>query len=96
MAILETLTKFDHKISTPILHLDKKFISWLLYPFAAFFHPKLIWLAYLIVFYVSGYKIHTTLVYLIGTGMCLLTTFLLKKFTKRYEDWRYCIEQDRC
>lgn len=81
--MLQKIGHFDNKISTPIINLDKKIISWILYPCAAFFHPKLIWVAYLLVFYFSGYNIYDTLIYLMGTGMCLLTTYILKRFTRR-------------
>lgn len=81
--MLNHVTKFDKKISTPVIQLDKLIISWILYPFAAFFHPKLIWIAYSLVFYFSGFDAHTTLIYLLGTGMCLLTTYILKRSTKR-------------
>lgn len=81
--VLHHVANFDKKISTPILHLDKKVVSWVLYPFAAFFHPKLIWLAYVLVFYFSGFNVHDTVIYVIGTGLCLLTTYILKKSTKR-------------
>jgi hypothetical protein len=87
--MLGHIAKFDHKISTPIIHMDKKLVSWILYPCAAFFHPKLIWLAYLLVYYFSGYHLYTTLLYLLGTGMCLLTTYILKRLTKRYNIY-YC------
>lgn len=81
--MLQSIANFDKKISTPIIELDKKIISWILYPCAAFFHPKLIWIAYVLVFYFSRYDTHTTLVYVIGTGICLITTTILKKFTRR-------------
>lgn len=83
--MLSNIVHFDHKISNPILNLDKKFVSWILYPLAAFFHPKLIWLAYTLIYYFSGYNLRTTLIYLMGTGLCLLTTYILKRYTKRYQ-----------
>ena len=82
--MLGHIAKLDHKISTPIIQMDKKLVSWILYPCAAFFHPKLIWIAYMLVYYLSGYDVYTTLLYLLGTGMCLLTTYILKRLTKRY------------
>ena len=82
--MLGHIAKFDHKKSTPIIHMDKQLVSWILYPCAAFFHPKLIWLAYLLVYYFSGSHIYTTFLYLLGTGICLLTTYILKRITKRY------------
>lgn len=81
--MIQKIASFDRKISTPIIEFDHKIISFILYPFAAFFHPKLIWVAYALVYIVTGYDIPSTLLYLVGTGLCLLTTFILKKFTKR-------------
>ncbi len=81
--VLTYVSSFDQRISKPIISLDHKIISWILYPFAAFFHPKLIWLAYVLVFYYSGFNVHDTVIYVIGTGLCLLTTYILKRSTKR-------------
>lgn len=81
--MLTKLEKIDKKISTPIINLDKKIISWILYPLAAFFHPKLIWIAYALIYYFSNRDIYITAIYLMGTGLCLLTTYILKRFTKR-------------
>lgn len=81
--MLKPIVDLDKKISQPIIQADNMLVSVILYPFAAFFHPKLIFLAYFSVYYFSGYNTHATLVYLLGTGACLLTTFILKKITKR-------------
>lgn len=82
--MIKAIANADQALSKPIIYADNLPTSILLYPFAAFFHPKLIFLAYLSVYYFSGYDLHATLIYLMGTGICLLTTFILKKFTKRY------------
>lgn len=76
--------KLDKGISSPIIKLDNIIVSILLYPFAAFFHPKLIFLAYASVYYLSNYHIPKTIIYLLGTAICLITTTLLKKILKRY------------
>ena len=81
--MLKAIGEVDRKISKPIIEADNVLVSIILYPFAAFFHPRLIFLAYFSVFYFSAKNIHITGIYLIGTGICLLTTFILKKITKR-------------
>lgn len=82
--MLGAIAEFDRSISQPIIAMDILPVSIVLYPCAAFFHPKLIWLAYTLVFLASGYDPHATIVYLLGTGVCLLTTYLLKRQTRRY------------
>ena len=81
--MLGSIAEIDRKISSHIITADNLPTTMALYPFAAFFHPKLIWIAYLTVYYISQYDLHATLIYLLGTGLCLLTTFILKKLTKR-------------
>ena len=78
------ISNFDKKISTPIIKLDNFIVSIFLYPFTAFFHPKLILIAYASVYYFSNYHIPKTIIYLLGTGICLVTTTILKKLLKRY------------
>lgn len=81
--MLEIFGKIDRKLSTYIIQADALPYSLLLYPFAAFFHPQLILFPYLFVYYFSGYDLAATIIYLVGTGICLLTTTLLKKIIKR-------------
>jgi len=54
-SLLHSLTDFDHKISGKIHQLDNLIVTIFLYPFAAFFHPGLIWVAYSSVFIISDY-----------------------------------------
>lgn len=84
MTFIKKLHKFDNKISHWIHSIDHLVPTAVLYPFAAFFHPGLIWVAYLSVFYLSQYNIRFTLLYALGTLICLLITFILKKITKRF------------
>lgn len=55
--ILSKLKHFDHKISGYIHQLDNLIISCILYPFAAFFHPGLIWIAFSMIYLVSNYNL---------------------------------------
>ena len=81
--MLQTISDVDKKVSRPIIEADNPIVSIILYPFAAFFHPRLIFLAYFSVFYFSAKNIHITGIYSIGTGICFLTIFFLKKIIKR-------------
>lgn len=85
-ALQRTLLKLkntDHKISGSLHQLDQIIVSFILYPFAAFFHPGLIWIAFLSIYYFSGYNFEFLAIYVIGVLLCLLTIFLLKKTLKR-------------
>ena len=82
--MLGKIAELDRKISRPVIEADATLVSFVLYPFAAFFHPKLIWVAYLAVYFFSGRDLHATVVFLLGSGFCLLTTFILKKSCKRF------------
>lgn len=84
MTLIKKLHKIDNKVSHWIHNIDHLVPTTILYPFAAFFHPGLIWVAYLSVFYLSEYNLRFTLLYALGTLFCLLITFVLKKVTKRY------------
>lgn len=81
--MLQKLAQIDKQLSYYIINADNLPITIILYPFAAFFHPRLILFAYLAVYYFSRKDVHATFLYLLGTGICLLTTTLLKKMTKR-------------
>lgn len=81
--ILGYLNHLDNKISGRIHQLDNIIISCILYPFAAFFHPGLIWIAFTSMFYFSDYNLNFLVVYIAGVLLCLLTIFLLKKALKR-------------
>ncbi len=80
--MLKSISNFDRRMSAPIIHLDSKPATYILYPFAAFFHPKLIWIAYASVYLVSG-CVESTLVYLAATLFALICTTILKKITRR-------------
>jgi hypothetical protein len=54
--ILQALTNFDHKLSGKMHQLDNLLVTIFLYPFAAFFHPGLIWVAYSSIFIISDYN----------------------------------------
>ena len=77
------ISEVDKAVSRPLIKLDNLFVTILLYPFAAFFHPKLIFLAYFSVYWISGTDKYATIIYLIGTGICLITTTILKKILNR-------------
>ena len=81
--MLKVIDQCDKRISRSIIQTDAPIISGVLYPFAAFFHPKLIFLAYASVYYCSNYHVPTTFIYVIGTLLCLITTTILKKVIKR-------------
>jgi hypothetical protein len=82
--ILGHLNHYDNKISGRLHQLDNIIISCILYPFAAFFHPGLIWIAFGSMFYFSNYSINFLIVYIVGVLFCLLTIYLLKRTLKRY------------
>jgi len=84
MIVLREINKIDHRISKWIHHKDHIIISSILYPFAAFFHPKLIWIAYLAVYFLSQENVRFTAVYALGTLTCLILTTVIKKIVKRY------------
>lgn len=77
------LTTLDISLSHRLHNTDTLVLSCILYPFAAFFHPKLIWLAFVSIYYVTN-SISVMLVYIISTLLCLLTTTLLKRLISRY------------
>ena len=81
--MLDCIAKLDKKISKPLITMDNLLVTIILYPFAAFFHPKLIFLAYGSVYYLSGKDIRSTIVYAVGTALCLITSTVLKKLFKR-------------
>lgn len=84
MTFIARLHKLDHKISRWVHELDHLLPTAILYPFTAFFHPGLIWVAYLTIYYLSQYNLKFTLLYALGTLTCLLTTMFLKKVTNRF------------
>lgn len=84
MIILNEMNKMDHKISKWIHRKDHLIITTLLYPFAAFFHPGLIWIAYLTIYLYSHGNVRFTAVYALGTLICLIITTIVKKIAKRY------------
>jgi len=45
MTLINKLNKIDKKISKIIHELDHTLPTFILYPYAAFFHPGLIWVA---------------------------------------------------
>ena len=81
--ILGYLHHLDNKVSGRIHQLDNIIISCLLYPFAAFFHPGLIWIAFTSMYYFSNYNLNFLVVYVAGVLLCLLTIYLLKRTLKR-------------
>jgi positive regulator of sigma E activity len=85
MSFLQKLNKIDHRISKWIHRKDHLISTVVLYPFAAFFHPGLIWLAYLTVYLFSHQNLRYTGVYALGTLACLLITTFIKKIAKRLE-----------
>jgi hypothetical protein len=85
MSLLQKLNKLDQRISKWIHRKDHLISTVVLYPFAAFFHPGLIWLAYLTVYLFSYQNLRYTATYALGTLACLLITTFIKKIAKRYE-----------
>jgi positive regulator of sigma E activity len=85
MSVLHKLNKLDHHISKWIHRKDHFISTVILYPFAAFFHPGLIWLAYLTVYLFSYENLRFTGTYTLGTLACLLITTFIKKMAKRLE-----------
>ena len=81
---MKRVTQLDHRISGTIHRSDNIIATVLLYPLAAFFHPGLIWIAYLSIYILSLYSLKLTAVYILGTLCCLITTTLLKRIAKRY------------
>ena len=84
MGILSEFKQIDVNISKHIHELDHPVLTYVLYPFTAFFHPGLIWIPYLSVFYLSTFDLEVTFLYLIATLVCLINTTLLKKIFRRY------------
>lgn len=81
--ILGYFNHIDNVVSGKIHQMDNIVISCILYPFAAFFHPGLIWIAFGSMFLFSGYDYNFLALYVIGVLFCLLTIYLLKKTLKR-------------
>jgi positive regulator of sigma E activity len=85
MSLLQKLNKLDHRISKWIHRKDHLISTVVLYPFAAFFHPGLIWLAYLTVYLFCHQNLRFTGVYALATLACLLITTFIKKIAKRFQ-----------
>lgn len=83
MIVLSKLDKIDKNISKWIHQKDHLISTVILYPFAAFFHPALIWLAYLSVYLLSNQNLRFTAIYALATLICLLATTFIKKMAKR-------------
>ena len=83
MTLINKLNKIDKKISKIIYELDHTLPTFILYPFAAFFHPGLIWVAYLLIYYFSNFDLRFTALYALSTLVCVILTTLLKKVAKR-------------
>lgn len=83
MGLLHKLNKLDEKISKWIHRKDHILSTVILYPFAAFFHPGLIWLAYLTIYLFSHQNLRFTATYALATLICLLVTTFIKKVAKR-------------
>ena len=81
--IISKIKHIDRIISGHLHQLDNIIVSCILYPFAAFFHPGLIWIAFGSVYFFSNYNLEFLTIYIIGVLLCLLTIFLLKKSLKR-------------
>jgi len=82
--MFKQLNSLDHSLSSILHNKDSLPLTAILYPLAAFFHPGLIWIAYLLVYYFSIYSIRFTAVYALGTLICVIATTILKKIIKRY------------
>jgi hypothetical protein len=82
--MLSALINLDRKISLWIMDIDTGLVSKLLYPFAAFFHPGLIWIAYLSILYLSNFDLALTALYVLATLVSVIMTTILKKMFKRY------------
>lgn len=83
MSLLHKLNKIDQRISKWIHRKDHFISTVILYPFAAFFHPGLIWLAYLTIYLFSNGNFRFTVAYAVGTLACLLITTFIKKIANR-------------
>ena len=81
--ILGYLHHIDNIVSGRIHQLDNIVISCILYPFAAFFHPALIWIAFTSMYYFSNYNLNFLIVYVAGVLLCLLAIYILKRTLKR-------------
>lgn len=82
--MLSLLVDLDRRFSLWIMDIDTGFISTVLYPFAALFHPGLIWIAYLSVFYFSNYDLAVTALYVLATIISVIMTTILKRIFRRY------------
>jgi hypothetical protein len=83
MSLINKLNKLDKKVSKLIHELDHALPTYVLYPFAAFFHPGLIWMAYVLVYYFSDFDLRYTALYALCTLICVILTTVLKKLAKR-------------
>ena len=78
-----SIQELDHYISEPILTLDHPVASWFLLPFSSLFHPKMIWIPILTIYYMSGKSVLDAAYYGFGMVVTLLVSTLLKRRLKR-------------
>ena len=81
--MLSALINFDRRLSNWIMSIDTGFTSKLLYPFAALFHPGLIWVAYLSILYLSDFDLAFTALYVLATLISVILTTILKRIFRR-------------
>lgn len=82
--MLSALIELDRKFSLWIMDIDTGLVSKTLYPFAALFHPGLIWIAYISILYFSNIDLALTALYVLATLISVILTTILKKIFKRY------------
>jgi hypothetical protein len=80
---MSSLGAIDRQLSQPILTLDNPIISAILFPFSSMFHPKMIWIPILIVYYLSKKSLFDVALYCAGMLVCLIMTTLLKRKINR-------------
>lgn len=83
MGLISGLQELDYKLSTWLHRKDNIPMSVLLYIPAAFFHPWLIWIGYLLVYHFSNRNIKFTLLYALATLISVIATTILKRNFKR-------------
>ena len=81
--MLSTISNLDRRLSLWIMDIDTGFTSKLLYPFAALFHPGLIWIPYLSILYLSNIDLAFTALYVLATLISVILTTILKKIFRR-------------
>lgn len=76
---IKNLVELDHHVSEYLLKLDNPYVTYFLLPFSSLFHPKMIWIPILTIYYLSSRSILDAIYY----GLCMLVTLIFSTLMKR-------------